>query len=281
MPPIIIGMHTGSTDIVIPFYNRADLISLCLRALAKAAGDELGRVIVVDDASRAEERAALDALLGNVPLAVTVETHTANRGFVEAIRSGMEKVAAPHVILLNSDTIPTPGFARDLVSVMQQRPEVKATAPISNASSDLFQYRAHATVTPGKPAELLPQIARICGQVRRDFANIVTPVPYLTGMCLALDTAVFRGQGCFSDDYQHGYFEDLDLCCRLRKAGHLLAIREDCFVYHRGQGSYRLMERTEHGRMMQGNFQRFCGRWGHLPEHASLLEHINRATEQP
>ncbi len=274
-------MHTASIDIVVPFYNRADLITLCLKALAKAAGSELRQVIVVDDASRAEERAALDALLGGLVLPVEVATHAANRGFVQAIRTGMDRVEAPHVILLNSDTIPTPGFARDLVSVLLQRPEFKASAPISNASSDLFQYRAHAAMTPGTPAELLPQIARICGAARRDFGNVITPVPYLTGMCLALDTAVFKEQGCFAEDYQHGYFEDLDLCCRLRKAGHLLAIREDCFVYHRGQGSYRLMERTEHGRMMQANFQRFCGRWGHLPEHAELLAHIDRATEQP
>ena len=274
-------MHNLAADIVIPFYNRADLLSLCLKALARAGGEAVGRVFVVDDASRAEERVALEGLLPSLPLRVEVESHPENRGFVHAIGTGMARVATPQVILLNSDTIPTPGFAADLVGVLQQRPEFKAAAPISNASSDLFQYRERAAMTPGSPAELLPQIARICAQTRRDFAGKVTPVPYVTGMCLALDTEVFRAQGCFSDEYQHGYFEDLDLCCRLRKAGHLLAIREDCFVYHRGQGSYRLMERTEHGRMMQGNFQRFCGRWGHLPEHAALMEHIARATEQP
>lgn len=274
-------MPTGTVDIVVPFYNRADLLSLCLRALARAAGAELGRVIVVDDASRAEERAALEGLRGAISLPLEIEAHAENRGFVAAIRTGMARVDAPRVILLNSDTIPTPGFARDLCAVLEERPEVKAAAPVSNANSDLFQYRGAAEVPLGTPQEMLADIARVCAQLRRERAGQVTGAPYLTGMCLALDTEVFRRMGCFSDEYEHGYFEDLDLSCRLRAAGHTLAVREDCFVYHRGQGSYRLMERGEHGRRMQANFKRFCERWGHLPEHRLLLDHIERASAQP
>lgn len=278
---ILCGMSTTVADIVIPFYNRADLLSLCLRALERAAGPELGTVIVVDDASQPAERAAIDALAPGLKLPLRVVSHAQNAGFVAAIRTGMDHVTAQHVVLLNSDTVPTPGFVRDLVGVMRERPEVKAVAPISNASSDLFQYRAYAQVAPGSAAEMLPNIARVCAEARRTQLGKVTLAPFLTGMCLALDTAAFRAQGCFSEHYEHGYFEDLDLCCRLRAAGHALAIREDCFVYHRGQGSYRLLENGRHGELMRKNFERYCARWGHLPEHRALLECIERAAMQP
>lgn len=273
-------MSSPTVDIIVPFYNRADLLTLCLKAMQRAVGAEVGAVIVVDDASAPEERAKLEALSGTVKLPLKIEAHVENQGFVKAIRTGMQSVRAPYVILLNSDTIPTPGFARDLVEVLARRTEFKAAAPISNATSDLFQWRPTAEVSPGPVVEMMKRIAEICGAARREYANKLTEPPFLTGMCLALPTQTFWDMGLLSEEYEHGYFEDLDLCCRLREAGHKLAIREDCFVYHRGQGSYRMMEESARGKMMQKNFWHFIERWGHMPGHDALMEAIDRASMQ-
>jgi len=267
-------------DIVIPFYNRFDLLGPCLRSLAIAAGDDT-RVILVDDASKPGESALARSALKQLPMPTTWLNHGINRGFVAAILSGVAVTEAPYIVLLNSDTIVTPGFAQMLVEVMESESNVKAVAPVSNASSDLFQFREYAQIATTEMPDLLREIPKTCIRVRKEAVQKSIRTAYLTGACLALDRAAFIHTGLLSQEYEHGYFEDLDLCCRLRGQGFALAIREDCFVYHRGQGSYRMMEDSARGRIMQANFALYCKKWGHLPEHGALMQRLAAAAQQP
>ena len=268
--------HVVVIDIVIPFYNQGAKLRACLRSLdaSLAAG---ARVYVVDDASQPEEAAAARAVLASMKSTVQMLTHPENRGFRDAVTTGIEAGDGEHVILLNSDTIVTPGFADLLVDVMRQSPEIAAVAPVSNTNADLFQYRAGFPEAEGDGAGLARAVIAFAKERRMAHAGRVTEAHYLTGMCLALERRTAEAAGWFGTDYVHGYFEDLDLCCRLRAAGKRLAIREDCFVYHAGHASYAAADRGWLVPTLMNNYRLFSARWGHMEGHDDLMRLIRTA----
>ena len=269
-----------AADLILPYWNREELVRQCLRSLV-AAGVGDRRVVVVDDGSSPQQRASVDRELARLPLRAQVVTHDTNRGYKEAIHSGVEVCSAPYLVLLNSDSILTPGFVEALVGVMEDRPEVAAVAPVSNHPTDLFQFRKELYLDPRDPRDAARLLRDVFGLTLRAKKRRprVTTAPYLTGMCLALRRELFKELGGFGAHYLHGYFEDMALSCRLRDLGHTLAIREDCFVYHQGHGTYRDKPSEEKQRIIHHNFAIFARDWGHLPEHPSLLrlmEHAGR-----
>jgi GT2 family glycosyltransferase len=264
-------------DVIIPFYNQHQLLVRCLKALELSACRSLD-VVLVDDGSAPEELDRVRGFCGRLSLPVRLISHAENRGYKESIHTGLEACGNPFVLLLNSDTVPTPGFADLLVEVLRARPEIRAVAPVSNNPTDLYQYREYLDLPAQVEGKALySAIAGLSGQAHRQAAGRLTLAPYLTAMCVALDRQVFDRVGYFGANYRYGYFEDLALCCAIRELGFQLAIREDCFVYHQGQGTFRDKRRSERIEIIRHNFAEFTAAWGHLPEHEDLLRHMDFA----
>jgi GT2 family glycosyltransferase len=264
-------------DVIIPFHNQFRLLARCLRSLelCTCAGLEL---VLVDDASTAAERESVRRLCGELGLPARLISHPENRGYKESVHTGLAACRNRHVILLNSDTILTPGFADRLVEVLAAGGEVRAVAPVSNNPTDLYQYREYLDLpAPAGGGGLFRAIGELSAQAGRQAAGRLTIAPYLTAMCLALDREVFDQVGYFGDRYRYGYFEDLALSCAIRELGFKLAVREDCFVYHEGHGTFRNKRRSERIEIIRHNFEVFSADWGHLPEHQDLLRQMEFA----
>lgn len=262
-------------DVVIPFYNQARLLARCLRALDLSGCRDL-QVVLVDDGSAPAELERVREACGRLSLSTRLVSHPENRGYKESIHTGLRACDGRHVILLNSDTIPTPGFADRLVEALDGG--IKAAAPVSNNPTDLYQYREYLDLPADtEGGALYRAIAELSGQARRQAAGRLVPAPYLTAMCLALDREVVDRVGCFGANYRYGYFEDLALCCSIRALGFRLAIREDCFVYHQGQGTFREKPRSQRIEIIRHNFAEFTADWGHLSEHEDLLRQMELA----
>lgn len=262
------------TDIVVPFFNGYPLLARCLRSFAASAELE-HRLYLVDDGSKDGEGESAARLCHRLGLDFILLRHQQNRGYKESIRTGIAACRSEHVVLLNSDTILTPGFDRRLLETFDT-PGVAAVAPVSNHPTDLYQFRPELAIRAGDPEDLQEAVrhqARKVATVRRR----TSAAPYLTGMCLAVDRRILEAVGVFHDEYQHGYFEDLALCCEIRALGYELLVREDCFVYHQGHATYGKKTQDEKARIVDHNFQIFSQTWGHLPDHADLLAKMDYA----
>jgi len=272
------GAGQGSkVDVIIPFYNQHQLLGRCLKSLELAGCRDL-EVILVDDGSAAAELDRVRDFSRRLSLPSRLLSHPENRGYKESIHSGLAVCDNRYVILLNSDTIVTPGFADRLIEVLSEHPEIRAVGPASNNPTDLYQYREYLELPENAAAGALYRaIAEFSGQARRQSAGRLTSVPYLTAMCLALDREVFDRVGYFGARYRYGYFEDLALSCAIRELGFKLAVCEDCFVYHQGQGTFRDKRRSEKIEIIRYNFSAFTAEWGHLPEHEDLLRRMELA----
>jgi GT2 family glycosyltransferase len=229
-------------DVIIPFHGRVDLLARCLAALADS--DPIGgTVYLVEDGSPqrlgSRTRRAFDAL--GLPIQwLVLQTR---RGFVEAVNHGWERCRESVILVMNNDVVVPPDFMRRVEACLASDGRIAAAAPASDNPVDLFQHRE----TPR------------CGGT--------TDVPYLTAMCLAIRRAAVESP-LFDRIFTPGYFEDLDLCCRLRAAGWKLAVIEDCIVHHDGKATFRDDPQLE--LLVRRNYGIFHARWGHLASQPGL-----------
>lgn len=268
-------MPTPLLDIVIPTYNNSSVATKCLRMLEQVA-PRRHRLVVVDDGSREEHRNQVAETLAGLDRSVHLLTHDQNKGFKEAILTAMRFSDARYVLLLNDDTVPTPDFDLKLLDVMQADDKTRAVGPVSNHPSELFQFRPELRGIEGvdSPSQLMATFEQ------RQLRHGTAEVPYLTGFCLLLDREVFERVGFFNHDYEHGYFEDLEVCCRIRQLGYRLIVHEGCFVYHVGHETYKHKARAESHRIIMQNFKIYETNWSHLPEHEELLRKMEYAGKE-
>lgn len=239
-------------DLIIPFHNRADVLLRCLGALSDARPD--ASILLVDDASDEDEVRRVRRAVDGWALPVEWMTLPRRSGFVRAVNAAWQRCRRPVSVVLNSDTVPAPGLLSKLLECFEDDAGTAAASPASDNPFDLYQYRPSAQAERGT-----------CG-------GAYTCVPYLTAMCLAVRREAVAGP-IFDPDFSPGYFEDLDLSCRLRTAGWRLAVLESCLIHHEGRATFGLDPHLS--AIVSRNYATFAGRWSHLPEHGDLVSRLS------
>lgn len=251
------------------FKDQWDLLSQCLRSLEAApTGHPL---YLFDTGSNDQTVAALHEVIPKLKH----ETHYCRVESLAALNAQVifDHFKAPHefAMFLNSDTITTPGAVGRLFEVLEQRPQIAMVAPASNTPADLFQYRDGFETQQGT---LLQRIMNFAALRLREHAGQVTVIPYVAMSAFALHFPSFLEANNEPGAFPMGHFYDLDICCRMRRRGKLLAMREDTFIWHRGHGTYRLEDQQRLVRHMRERQNDYSKVWGHMPEHQELLQRL-------
>ena len=238
-------------DVIIPFHNRSDVLIRCLGSLSSVRLE--ASIVLVDDGSKSAERELVQRTTEEWGLPVEWIVLPQRSGFVHAANAGWLACSQPISVILNSDTLLPADVISKLVTCLRQDSGLAAVAPASDNPIDLYQYRTKERTVSGMHADRL------------------TCVPYLTAMCLAIRRSAVAA-ALFDPSFSPGYFEDLDLSCRLRMAGWRLAVLEDWRIQHQGRATFQLD--PDLPSIIDKNYEKFAGRWAHLPEHADLVARL-------
>lgn len=228
--------------IVIVNYNGGDHLERCLASLAAHAAD--APVIVVDNASSdgSEARAS------RRPNVTVIRNHT-NTGFAAAVNQGVAAAAegAP-VLLLNPDCQLTAGAAGELERELDAHPECAIVAPLVLDEDGTVQgsVRGDPTILTGLfgrttwLTRMLPNswAAKRNVQTGRAPETTSRTADWVSGACMLLRRAPFDAVGGFDERY-FLYWEDADLCRRLRAHGHTIRYAPAAAVTHAGGASSR------------------------------------------
>lgn len=223
-----------TVSIIIPTWNKADLLSDCLDALHATAPTT--PVIVVDNGS--EDRT--DDLVANHehPAGITYIRIDTNEGFAPACNKGARAATTSHVLFLNNDTIPQPGWLAPMERAAKEHPIVGAHLTYPDGGTQ------HAGILLTRPGGVLTGV------------NITQPRPSgpraaVTGACLLIDRHIFDEVGGFHEGFRNGY-EDIDLC---------LAVRD---VWYCADANVVHLESRTPGRFThaQHNIELLQERWG-------------------
>jgi GT2 family glycosyltransferase len=244
-------MVTGPppVDVVVPVYNGLHHVRGCLGSVTASmrADDHL---VVVDDASEPATAAALRDLTDRSARHhhTTLLTNEANLGFLRTANRGMQAGEHDWVVVLNSDTLVTPGWLDGLHAALTSTPDVGLTSPVSN----------HANLTRiAVPAGT--DVLDLADTVRRVSPRNYPEIGIGSGFCLASHRALLADLGYFDEVFGRGYFEESDLSLRAAAAGWRTVADDTTYVHHHGWASFGPSERT---RLMAHNAEVFADRWG-------------------
>jgi N-acetylglucosaminyl-diphospho-decaprenol L-rhamnosyltransferase len=223
-------------SIIIVTYNAGLFLPECLESISRHPPSFGFEVIVVDNASTDDSVAKARR---HVPGALIIEQGV-NTGFAAANNAGFRRAAAEFILLLNPDTVVQAGALEAMVGFLRANSDAGAIGPrILNPDGSLQRTGVSAPSLWNLCSEtffldsLFPR-SKIFGRHRRlyDDPDARRDVDCLQGSCLLVRREAL-GPMLFDESY-FLYFEETDLCARLRAAGWRVVYVPDASVVHVG-----------------------------------------------
>ena len=215
-------------SIIIVNYNDRPHLEACLSSLQRHAPSAEHEVIFVDNASSDGSRAWI---AGAFP-AVRLIENMSNEGFSKANNLGVRESRGAFLLFLNTDTVVPPGALDGLLAKLKSDPSLGAAGPALVHRRNSYQVSFGGNVNFG--AQFWQKLVlNPYYKARQKAGGTDRSVGWLSAACLLCRRSAFEQVGGFDERF-FIYFEDIDLCFRLRRAGwklvHVPAVR----VFHEG-----------------------------------------------
>ncbi|QQS54593.1 MAG: glycosyltransferase [Candidatus Competibacteraceae bacterium] len=234
----------STRNIIVPIYNEIHVVKLCLESIVKYT--ELPyRVFLVDDCSDQYTAQYLKNFAHEYEHFNYLRNEQ-NLGFVGSVNVGMRATPSGDIILLNSDTIVTPGWLNKLTRCAQSDDKIGIISPLSTRSSHLW-----VKINPGD--SIFDTASAIEKISNRDYPDIVTP----EGWCFYIKRNVYEHLGGFDPVFGRGYCEESDYCMRAFANGYRTVCCDDTFIFHEGMVTFK----EERGPRYEKNRAIFDQRW--------------------
>ncbi len=162
-----------------------------------------------------------------------------NLGFAGAINAGTSLARGRLLLLLNSDVLPdVPGWLETMCDFYDTQPGIGALGPKLIYEDDSIQHAGMLFYRP--PGSSLWQDGHYFRGLHRTFpaANVVRPVPAVSGACMMIDRALYEELGGLSGQFVRGDYEDSDICMRLMEMGRQNWYLPKAELYHLEAQSY-------------------------------------------
>lgn len=265
------------------------------------------QLIVVDNASPEDQRAALEPLRD---LDVELIYNDQNDGYAGGINLGAARADAEFLLIANPDILVLEGALSALLEVLRGDPRVGCVGPRGS-----LDWSRSILLPPNDLPTLSMHVWESIGRVHRSVARRLAlqrsrrylrawrateafEIDMVSGYAMCLPTRLARRLGPFDPHYPF-YFEDADLCRRVRRAGYKVMIEPRAEVVHFFDQSARSAReevnrkydisrtyyyRKHYGRTGSWLFERMnryvSAADGHLPErHIEGVEDLGAQTE--
>lgn len=243
----------GRVLVVIVSYEALDCLRLCLSSIWGNTNYSDYHVVVVDNAS---SPAVLEYLQQEQErqTRLTVIRNPTNLGFARANNIGLASTAYDFAVLLNNDTIVTPGWLSGLIAHLEDDPTLGMVGPTTNWANN----QARIPV----PYYSLHDLESFSEQFTSTQPGRRQEVATLAMFCVALPRHILQIVGPLDESFGLGLFEDDDYAMRLHRAGYRLAVARDVFVHHWGWASFGNLTQKAYDQLFALNQARFEAKWG-------------------
>jgi GT2 family glycosyltransferase len=219
------GALQDRVAIVVLNWNGWKDTQMCLSSLRQLNYNNY-EVIVVDNGSSDD---SVDRIRSDSP-EVTIIENGENRGFAGGCNAGIGHAlsnTSDFVWLLNNDTIVDPEALRRLVDKAR---EDRRIAVVGSAIYFMEEPHSLQAWGGGRVNFCLGRSRHFLAPVRDD------AVDFITGARMLVSREGFESVGLLDEQF-FMYWEDADLCFRVRKAKWKLAVAGDSRIWHKGSAS--------------------------------------------
>jgi GT2 family glycosyltransferase/peptidoglycan/xylan/chitin deacetylase (PgdA/CDA1 family)/glycosyltransferase involved in cell wall biosynthesis len=244
-------------SVLIVTHNSHEFVEPCLQSVFRNRSYPRMEVLVVDNGSTDDTPALLAQQTGTLDLRTILLPE--NRGFAAANNLAAREALGEYLILLNVDTVVTPGWIERLVRHTRRDPSIGLVVPVTNWAGN--EAKIDVVYTNLREMEEFA-LARA-----RDCMGDALDLPVAPLFCTLIPRHVWRTVGELDEGFEIGMFEDDDYSVRVRREGLRVVTAEDCFIHHFGRGSFAKLPPERYQQVFERNLQRFRGKWGNWTPH--------------
>ncbi len=207
-------------SIILVNYNGSSCLIECLRSIEKSVDFNACEVIIIDNNSL---DTSVQLIESSFPLFKLIRSQN-NLGFGKANNLVVKHSIGEHLLFLNTDTILTENTPQILSDYLTQHQDVGAVSPRITFRDGSYQLSCGKL--PNLAIELLDKIRygldqkwhHVFGNLYNKQYSTTQEMGWLTGACLMIRRDVFEQLGGFDESF-FMYFEDKDICKRVREEG--------------------------------------------------------------
>lgn len=247
-------------SIVILNLEKWMITSQCLYFLDNNTDLSNAEVILVDNGSSPSNFSKLveycsEAVIMRLP---------SNHGFGEGNNIGVERASGEYLCFLNNDVFVTPGWLPPLLNALERSPDLGATGPMFLYPDGSLQEAGAMISLDGSAVQIGKRLNPSDG-----LFNKSKVVDYCSAATLVMRLADFRAVLGFDLCWDPAYYEDADLCLKLRLLGKPTLFVPESKVYHVENGT---SSDTSIGlrlnNIVAANRLKFVERWGSYLENS-------------
>ncbi len=256
-------------------YNTREHLRACLSTVLSEVPSE---IIVVDNASSDD---SAEMVATDYPQ-VLLQANKTNLGYGAAANQAVARCKAKYVLLLNADTLLRPGTLLALKRYLDQHPRAAIVGPRLEDPDGTVQASCYPFPTPLNTFLENSTVAIFLGRKIRRYVPALRNlylrtwphahqriVPWVKGAVLAVRRQAFEAVGGVDESF-FMYFEDADLCYRLRLCGWEVHFTPAATVVHVG-GASTVQRRADMAVQLLASTLQFYQRHSSRVRHAQVL----------
>ena len=226
-------------SVIVVNWNTRELLRACLASVKRHTTGLEYELIVVDNGSSDGSPAMVRE---EFPEAVRIENPD-NRGFAAANNQGIRAAKGRAVLLLNSDTELTENSLLKLHRFLFSREEIGAAGGLLTYPGGAPQWSYGFAPSLGRMLWItISGLLRIPwgrkpGAIVPEGVDQPIPVEYVVGADLMVKKSVLDQVGLLDETF-FAYFEETDLCTRIRQAGSEVWFTPETSILHRIGSSF-------------------------------------------
>lgn len=213
-------MNPQTVSVIIPTYNRRDVLNRVLQAYLRQTRLEcVAEILVIDDGSTDGTRDITSAFETQLPIRYLRQ---ANQGPAAARNWGIREAKAPILLFTDDDIIPDPELIATHLSTHDKNADTRVAvqgyvtwSPEIHVTPFMRWYGEHSLFGFGDIAE-------------RDEIDF----RYFYSCNVSLKADFIRSVGGFDESFKGAAYEDTELAFRLQQAGMKLFYNRNALAYH-------------------------------------------------
>jgi GT2 family glycosyltransferase len=229
--------------IIVVTWNSEEFIRNCLDSIFLSLGNFSCEVIVVDNNSSDETAKIVEQLYPQVNMIQNKK----NLGYAKANNQGIEEATGEYILLLNPDTQVLEDALSLMCEFMEENQKIGALGPKllnpdKSIQSSCREFPTFFTLVWEffGLSRLFPK-SKIFGRWRMGYFNFdkTREVDQPMGSCLMLRSETLDDVGIFDENFGM-FFNDADLCFRIKKSGWKICFYPEAKVIHHKGASTKM-----------------------------------------
>ena len=209
-------------SIIIVNHNTKELTKNCVNSVLKNRVGGSVEILIVDNASRDGSARMLRKYFKNK---ITLIENKENKGFGAANNQGAAAANGKYLFFLNSDTIIKNNMFTELERSFSRDKNIGVVAPKLLLEDGDEQPRAFGDF-PNPTNVIFEKFKPPAG-----YRNNPFEVDWASGAALAVKKSIFERLGGFDEKF-FMYFEDVDLCKRIKESGYKILVNPRASLTH-------------------------------------------------